>query len=62
MLSPPDGWTLDRVEVAGKLKSLPLPAADSWHKVAVTCVCHFDRLYVQFLTEKAPGTTFFLSK
>ncbi|XP_030025003.2 uncharacterized protein LOC115443658 isoform X1 [Manduca sexta] len=45
----PDGWTLDRVEVVAKCKSLPLPEPGTWHKLLVTYVCHFDRLYVQFV-------------
>ncbi|XP_075973283.1 tudor domain-containing 6-like isoform X2 [Anticarsia gemmatalis] len=45
----PDGWTLDRVEVVAKCKSVALPAPDTWHKVLVTCVCHYDRVYVHLL-------------
>ncbi|KAL0841028.1 hypothetical protein ABMA28_014796 [Loxostege sticticalis] len=52
IMKHPDGWTLDRVEVVAKLKKVPLPPPDSWHKVHVTYVCHFDRLYVQFVKEK----------
>ncbi|KAJ8730259.1 hypothetical protein PYW07_017297 [Mythimna separata] len=52
ILMHPEGWTLDRVPVMGKCKSVPLPAPDTWHKVLVTCVCHYDRVYVQLLTEK----------
>ncbi|RVE48066.1 hypothetical protein evm_007253 [Chilo suppressalis] len=48
----PDGWTLDRVEVPVKIRSLPLPPLDSWHRVLVTYVCHFDRLYVQFVNNE----------
>ncbi|XP_026317761.1 uncharacterized protein LOC113228624 [Hyposmocoma kahamanoa] len=48
----PDGWTLDRVEVTGKCAALPLPAPGTWLRVLVTCVCHFDHLYVQFIEEE----------
>lgn len=47
----PDGWTLDRVPVAGKCKLVSLPAADSWLKVLVTSVPHFNRVFVQFVDE-----------
>ncbi|PZC86280.1 hypothetical protein B5X24_HaOG211441 [Helicoverpa armigera] len=52
ILKHPDGWTLDQVPVFGKCNTMPLPAPGSWHKVLVTCVAHFDLLYVQFCTEK----------
>ncbi|CAB3253701.1 unnamed protein product [Arctia plantaginis] len=52
ILKHPDGWTLDRVEVVGKCKSVPLPAPGTWHKVLVTYVCHFDRVYVHMIKEK----------
>ncbi|XP_028163118.1 uncharacterized protein LOC114354765 isoform X3 [Ostrinia furnacalis] len=48
----PDGWTLDKVEVVAKLKTMRLPQPDTWHKVVVTYVCHYDRLYVQFVRDK----------
>lgn len=48
----PDGWTLDKMPVIGKCKSVPLPAPGTWHKVLVTCVCHYDRVYVHVLSEK----------
>ncbi|XP_062529282.1 uncharacterized protein LOC110384726 isoform X2 [Bombyx mori] len=50
----PDGWTLDRVEVVGKCKSIPLPEPGTWHKVLVTCVCHYDRVYFQIIDNKEP--------
>ncbi|CAD0199280.1 unnamed protein product [Chrysodeixis includens] len=53
ILKHPDGWTLDRIEVVGKVKSLPLPAPGSWHKVLVTCVAHYDRVFVQLVTDRA---------
>ncbi|KAL4709960.1 hypothetical protein ACJJTC_003923 [Scirpophaga incertulas] len=52
ILKHPDGWTLDRVGVVTKVRSVPLPAPGTWHKVLVTYVCHFDRVYVQFIKEK----------
>ncbi|XP_061713789.1 uncharacterized protein LOC133522448 isoform X2 [Cydia pomonella] len=43
----PDGWTLDRAATP-KCRPAALPAPGSWQRVLVTCVCHFDRLYVMF--------------
>ncbi|CAH1645665.1 unnamed protein product [Spodoptera littoralis] len=51
ILKHPDGWTLDRIAVMGKCKSIPLPAPDTWLKVLVTNVCHYDRVYVQIIDE-----------
>ncbi|XP_053607769.1 uncharacterized protein krimp isoform X2 [Plodia interpunctella] len=51
----PDGWTLDKVD-AFVCRSLPLPAPDTWHKVVVTCVCHYNRVYVQFVNETEEPT------
>ncbi|XP_059045290.1 uncharacterized protein LOC131841073 isoform X1 [Achroia grisella] len=51
VMKHPDGWTLDRVEALTH-KPLPLPPPDTWHKVLVTYVCHFNRIYVQFIDEK----------
>ncbi|KAM3964534.1 uncharacterized protein ACR2FA_001502 [Aphomia sociella] len=51
IMKHPDGWTMDRVE-ALTYKQLPLPAPGTWLKVLVTHVCHFNRLYVQFINEK----------
>ncbi|XP_050670782.1 uncharacterized protein LOC126969418 [Leptidea sinapis] len=47
----PDGWTLDRVAVAGKCPTLPLPEPGTWIRVTVTHVAHFNRFYVQILNE-----------
>ncbi|KAJ0177067.1 hypothetical protein K1T71_007076 [Dendrolimus kikuchii] len=46
-----DGWTLDRVPVIGKCKPIPLPAPDTWLRVLVTTVAHFNRLFVQIVNE-----------
>ncbi|XP_035432941.2 uncharacterized protein LOC118264519 [Spodoptera frugiperda] len=51
ILKHPDGWTLDRIAVMAKCKSIPLPAPDTWLKVLVTMVCHYDRVYVQIIDE-----------
>ncbi|VVD04495.1 unnamed protein product [Leptidea sinapis] len=47
----PDGWTLDRVAVAAKCPTLPLPEPGTWIRVTVTHVAHFNRFYVQILNE-----------
>ncbi|KAJ2946125.1 hypothetical protein O0L34_g5051 [Tuta absoluta] len=52
VLLHPDGWTKDRVEVTAKVLSVPLPAPGTWVRALVTCVAHFDRLFVQILKEK----------
>ncbi|XP_063381200.1 tudor domain-containing protein 6-like [Cydia fagiglandana] len=50
VMKHPDGWTLDRVPTP-KCRPPVLPAPGTWHKVVVTYVCHFDRLYVMFQQE-----------
>ncbi|KAI5651947.1 tudor domain-containing protein [Phthorimaea operculella] len=45
-------YNKDRVEVTAKCLSLPLPAPGTWLRALVTCVAHFDRLFVQILKEK----------
>ncbi|XP_063361796.1 uncharacterized protein LOC134650792 [Cydia amplana] len=50
VMKHPDGWTLDRVPTP-KCRPPVLPAPGTWHKVVVTYVCHFDRLYVMFQRE-----------
>ncbi|XP_045520662.1 tudor domain-containing protein 1-like isoform X1 [Pieris brassicae] len=47
----PDGWTLDRVFVPAKLKSLPLPAAGSFVRVLVSHVPHFNHFFVQMIND-----------
>ncbi|CAK1547036.1 unnamed protein product [Leptosia nina] len=46
----PDGWTLDRVTVPGKVNSLALPSPGTWLRVIVTHVAHFNRFYVHLAT------------
>lgn len=52
IMKHPDGWTLDRVGVVGRIKALPLPAAGAWLRVQVTAVPHFDRVYVNIIHDK----------
>ncbi|CAK1595893.1 unnamed protein product [Parnassius mnemosyne] len=49
IMKHPDGWTLDRVPVAGKCRPMPLPAPGTCLRVHVTHVAHYDRFYVQFV-------------
>ncbi|KPJ08263.1 hypothetical protein RR48_13002 [Papilio machaon] len=51
ILKHPEGWTLDRVAVAGKCLPLPLPAPGAWLQVYVCHVVHYDRFYVQIPQE-----------
>ncbi|XP_013169299.1 PREDICTED: uncharacterized protein LOC106119015 isoform X2 [Papilio xuthus] len=51
ILKHPEGWTLDRVAVAGKCLPLPLPAPGAWLQVYVCHVVHYDRFYVQLPQE-----------
>ncbi|XP_045497058.1 uncharacterized protein LOC123695304 isoform X1 [Colias croceus] len=50
----PDGWTLDRVAVAGKVRALALPAPGTWLRVRVTWVVHYDHFYVHLPTDTRP--------
>ncbi|CAG9094553.1 unnamed protein product [Plutella xylostella] len=53
IMKHPDGWTLDKIEVAGKGAATPLPPPGSWHKARVSHVGHFDHLHVQLVTAPA---------
>ncbi|XP_038212247.1 uncharacterized protein LOC119832629 isoform X2 [Zerene cesonia] len=50
----PDGWTLDRVAVAGKVRAPALPAPGAWLRVRVTWVVHYDHFYVHLPTDARP--------
>ncbi|XP_039754113.1 uncharacterized protein LOC120629282 isoform X2 [Pararge aegeria] len=61
VLINPDGWTLDRVPVVAKCNPLPLPAPDTYLRVYVTHVAHFNRFFVQLkenITKNEPVPDF----
>lgn len=50
-----DGWTLDRIEVSANGRPPPLPAPGSVVRVRVTCVSHFNYVYLQLVEEPKKG-------